>query len=286
MVTRFEAVGRRAFISQMGKGVFGIAVLGATLAACGDDDPATTSAATAGAASTPGPTGATTGAPTTSVPQTSTTGVSTTPAPPTSGVSVERVILGSVSAYILVRGTAATIVDTGNPGSESAIAEALSTVGLAWTDVGHVILTHLHPDHIGSVGAVMDAAGEAIGYAGAEDIPRISAPRQLTPVATGDSVFGLDIISTPGHTPGHVSVFDPASRALITGDAINGAGSGMPAADESGVAGPNPRFTPDMAQADRSAQTLAALNPESIFFGHGEPLLANAAAALNALTQG
>jgi glyoxylase-like metal-dependent hydrolase (beta-lactamase superfamily II) len=191
--------------------------------------------------------------------------------------------LGFVSAYILVRGTEAAIVDTGGSGSEGAIEASLSAVGLAWANVGHVVLTHLHGDHIGSVGPVMTAAAQADGYAGAADIPRIDAPRTLIPVGTGDAVFGLDIISTPGHTPGHISVFDPESRSLITGDAVNGAGSGMQVQD--GIAGPNPQFTPDMDAAAASVVELAALAPRAVFFGHGEPLLQDAAAALDSLTR-
>ena len=70
----------------------------------------------------------------------------------------------------------------------------------------------------------MNAAPEAVGYAGELDIPRINSPRPLIAVGTGDRVFGLDIISTPGHTPGHICVFDPVDRALITGDAVKEAG--------------------------------------------------------------
>jgi glyoxylase-like metal-dependent hydrolase (beta-lactamase superfamily II) len=200
--------------------------------------------------------------------------------------TIERVDLGFVSAYIAIRGTEAAIIDTGVSGSEPAIAEALSAAGLGWSNVGHVILTHLHGDHVGSLGAVMAAATDAGGYAGEADIPRINAARPLTAVGTGDLVFGLDIISTPGHTPGHISVFDPISRSLVTGDAINGAGSGMAAAESSGIAGPNPDFTADLAAADQSVASLAELDPEAIYFGHGRPLLDGAAAALRLLVEG
>ena len=292
-MTHFEWLERRAFIAQLGKGVLGIAILGGA-AACGDGEVSTTTAA---AATSAGPTsaGPTSAGPTSTQPAPTTTGASGTTAAPTtaapattvgsgSEISVERVNLGNVSAYILVRGTEAAIVDTGNPGSEDAIESSLVAVGLSWVDVGHVILTHLHGDHIGSVGAVMTAATEAAGYAGAADIARIDAPRALTPVATGDTVFGLDIVSTPGHTPGHISVFDPESRSLIAGDALNGAGSGMPA--DAGIAGPNPQYTPDMELAFASLVDLAALAPNAVFFGHGEPLLQDAAAALNVLALG
>ena len=58
--------------------------------------------------------------------------------------------LGFVSAYILVRGGEAVIVDTGVAGSDDDIETALGGIGLGWADVGHVILTHKHGDHAGA----------------------------------------------------------------------------------------------------------------------------------------
>ena len=114
----------------------------------------------------------------------------------------ERANLGFVSAYVLVRGGEAAIVDTGVAGSEDAIGEALERIGLDWPAVGHVVLTHMHPDHAGSAAAVLDKAPDAKGYAGADDLPAIVVPRPLTAVADGDRVFDLRIVTTPGHTAG------------------------------------------------------------------------------------
>jgi glyoxylase-like metal-dependent hydrolase (beta-lactamase superfamily II) len=97
----------------------------------------------------------------------------------------------------------------------------------------------------------------------------------LTPVGDGDTVFGLSIIETPGHTPGSITVLDPVAGVVIVGDAINGAGSGV-AGSEGGVGGANPRFTSDMAQAAESIKKLAALSFDSVYFGHGDPLEGNA----------
>jgi glyoxylase-like metal-dependent hydrolase (beta-lactamase superfamily II) len=77
-------------------------------------------------------------------------------------------------------------------------------------------------------------------------------------------VFGLRVIATPGHTPGHVCVFDPAGSLLILGDAMNNIGNKL--------AGPNPQYTADMAQAHQSVNKLAKLNFQRAVFGHGEPI--------------
>ena len=107
-----------------------------------------------------------------------------------------------MSAYILSRDGEAAIVDTGTGGSADAIEASLTAVGLDWSAVAHLILTHQHGDHVGSAPDVMERAADATGYAGAEDLAAIVVPRPLTAVADGDDVFGLTIITTPGHTAG------------------------------------------------------------------------------------
>ena len=253
-------VTRRTFLTEVSRGVFAIAVFGVGVVACTTegDETSTTSADEPTTTGTE-PTTTTTAAETT-----------TTEAVAAGGVAVERVDLGFVSAYVLVRNGEAAIVDTGNPGNAGDIEAGLSEVGLGWGDVGDVVITHLHPDHIGSLGPVMESASQADGYAGEADIPAISAPRPLTPVGDGDTVFDLQIIETPGHTPGSISVLDPIAGVLVVGDAMNGTGSG--------VAGANPNFSTDMDQAAESVKKLAALEFDSVYFGHGEPVETGASA--------
>jgi glyoxylase-like metal-dependent hydrolase (beta-lactamase superfamily II) len=183
-----------------------------------------------------------------------------------------RVNLGFVNAYVLIRGKEAAVVDTGTPNNAPKIADVVRTAGLNWDAVHHVILTHYHPDHIGSVGEVLGAAPKATAYAGAPDIPQIKSPRPVKAVADNDEVFGLRMIATPGHTPGHVCVFDPAGSLLILGDAMNNIGSKL--------GGPNPQYTADMAEAHRSVKKLAKLKFERAVFGHGDPIDKAAAQAI------
>ena len=183
-----------------------------------------------------------------------------------------RVNLGIVNAYVLIRGKEAAVVDTGTPNNGSKIAEVVRSAGLDWNAVHHVILTHYHPDHIGSVGEVLTAAEKATAYAGAADVDQIKSPRPLKAVNDNDEVFGLRVIATPGHTPGHVSVFDPAGSLLILGDAMNNI--------DNKLAGPNPQYTADMAQAHQSVNKLAKLEFQRAVFGHGEPIENNASQAI------
>lgn len=188
-----------------------------------------------------------------------------------SGHSWQRVDLGFVSAYILHRDGEAAVIDTGVAGSAASIESGLTAAGLGWDSVGHVILTHKHPDHQGSIGDVLTAAPGAAWYAGAEDIGTISAEGGVV-VEDGASVFDLDIIATPGHTPGHVSVLDALSGVLVAGDALNGT--------DGGVTGANPQFSDDMNAANASVAKLAAFDYEVALFGHGEPVLNGASASV------
>ena len=230
---------RRAFLVDVGYGAFAIAVVG--LAGC-----------TVGGASRRDPS---------AVP---------------GGAAWQRLSLhdGFVSAYILVRSGEAALIDAGGSdpsgSSTSDIGAALEAVGLGWGNVGHVILTHSHLDHAGGAAAVLEAAPDAQAYAGAEDIPHIIVPRPLVPVADGDHVFDLRIVATPGHTPGHIAVLDEALGVLVVGDALTtneGRPTSYPVAS-----------TQDTEEAQRSVAKLAALDFETLFVGHGEPIQSGASA--------
>ena len=151
---------------------------------------------------------------------------------------------------------------------------ALGEAGLDWDAIGHVILTHKHPDHVGSVDEVMTQASGATLYAGAADIPEIASPTAPQAVGDGDNVFGLEIIDSPGHTPGHISP-RCSGRILVTGDALNGTGGG--------VGPPDPGFSEDMTVAMESVLKLGGFSYEVALFGHGEPMLEGASSAVAAL---
>jgi glyoxylase-like metal-dependent hydrolase (beta-lactamase superfamily II) len=273
---------RRIFLRDLGRGTVAAAVVGFGFVACSDDDPeaeatATESATTEG---TSAPTGTATSAGGAAATATSTEAPAASEPAEAAAVRWERVNLGFVSAYVLVRGGEAAIVDTGVSGSADDIEASLSVVGVGWADVGHVIVTHSHGDHAGSLVEVMTRAADAMGYAGAADIPAITSPRELVAVGDGDRIFDLEIIATPGHTAGHISVLDTVGRLLVVGDAING---GSTAGLDGGVVGPNPQFSPDMATANLSVAKIAGLDFDTVLFGHGEPVIGGASAEVAAL---
>jgi len=241
-MSRYELITRRTAIADLGKA--GLAVMVFGVAACSSE------------------------------PITATTQV----VDPESATEWERVVLGNVSAYILYRDGEAALVDTGNPGSEQAIEASLTDVGLGWDSVGHVILTHNHGDHIGSLGAVVAAAPDAQYYAGVPDAPAMTAFVTPMPIFDGDKVFDLNVIETPGHTAGHTSVLDSNARVLVAGDAlfnVNGT-----------LSGSLPEFTENATAASSSAKKLAQFQYDVAVFGHGDPILSGASDAVAQMVVG
>jgi len=238
-------------LKDMGKAGLAVMVLGtAACAAEPSDTPTTPTPEPTSSSSPPAPS------------STFESGVPTTN-PAAAGHVWHRVNLGFVSAYLLYRGGVAALVDTGVAGSEAAIEAALGEIGLAWDAVGHVVVTHKHDDHQGSLEAALTRSG-APWYAGAGDMAAISADTPGMAVGDGDSVFDLQVIETPGHTPGHIAVLDSVAGVLVAGDALTGTGPG--------VAGPNTGFTEDMNLANASITKLAGFDYEVALFGHGDPI--------------
>jgi len=255
-------VDRRRFLRTVGTGAIGVAIFGVAAAACSSGG---TSAASTTVAATTSLAAQTT---------TTATAVTTTGSAITDLVSSKRVNLDFVSAYVIERGNGLVVIDTGVEGSAPAIEAALIEYGRSWSDVGYVIATHKHGDHVGSWRAVADAASDAELFAGELDAEQIPTQRAINVLVDGDVVNGVLTIATPGHTQGHISMLDP-DLGLFTGDALNGAGGG--------IIGPNPQFTPDMDTAFDSVRRLAAFEYESAFFGHGEPVLTGASEAVQDL---
>lgn len=154
-------------------------------------------------------------------------------------------------------------------------------------------LTHVHPDHQGSSHAVCErygiplwcGEGDVAAMENPGGVPSSKAPAWLTkaqerwwvgpphPVARvlreGDQVAGFTVLDTPGHSPGHVSLWRESDRVLILGDVLNNMNvlTGIPGLHE-----PPPMFTPDIARNRDSIRKLAELRPALACFGHGAPL--------------
>jgi glyoxylase-like metal-dependent hydrolase (beta-lactamase superfamily II) len=190
--------------------------------------------------------------------------------------------LVDVRAFAVVRGREVAMVDTLLPGNVSMLEQALRDAGLGYDAVKHVILTHWHPDHAGSAADLAAVTPTAAWYAGGPDIPMLMAGvpqfnvaplrRPVQAVSDGDEVFGLRVLATPGHTPGHISLLDPVGSALLIGDAafnLNGVLTGSP-----------PIFTADLVQAGQSMRKLVGVTFQRAIFAHGPAINSDGSAAL------
>jgi glyoxylase-like metal-dependent hydrolase (beta-lactamase superfamily II) len=72
---------------------------------------------------------------------------------------------------------------------------------------------------------------------------------------------GMIVIHTPGHTPGHISLYLEQSKVLVAGDALN--------VSDGRLVGPNPQLTPDIDQATSSLKKLARYDIETVVCYHG-----------------
>jgi len=129
--------------------------------------------------------------------------------------------LGFVKAYLL-RGTGQSVlIDTGTKGNLPAIAGQLERAGVGLENVGLIVVTHAHSDHIGSLVDVVQATGAKV-LAHRLELERLPA---VSDVLVEDELdleqYGVRarMISTPGHTRGSLSVIVESGEAVV-GDLV------------------------------------------------------------------
>jgi glyoxylase-like metal-dependent hydrolase (beta-lactamase superfamily II) len=192
---------------------------------------------------------------------------------------------------LLVSPDGVVLVDAGLPGVEDELFAALESLGASRSELRHVLITHADGDHVGSLAAIVAQTGAAVwAPPGEADIvegkqptrrgdllPGTPVERLLSPGEIVPLHGGIEVVGTPGHTANHVSFFLPEAGVLLAGDCLN---------NVDGLAGSMPQFTNDPEQARETVQTVAALGPRSVCFGHGPSLVGDAADQLQALAAG
>lgn len=192
-----------------------------------------------------------------------------------------------VGGPTILLGDGVVVVDTGVPGSETAILAVLEELGRSADDVTDIVVTHADGDHVGGLAALVEATGatvwaseleadviEGLAPARSGDVQRrTGVDRRFQPGATIPLHGGIETHDTHGHTVGHVSLLLPTERILIAGDAIN---------NRDGLGGSPPQNTANADDARAAVSRLAALRPDTIVFGHGPSIVGGAAAQLEA----
>ena len=99
-----------------------------------------------------------------------------------------------------------------------------------------------------------------------------SKPVQVDEILTDGQVLpvlgGLQVLSTPGHTPGHISLYSPSTGVLFVGDSI--------VSRDYGLIGSVPANTWNQEKAAESVRKQTALKPRIVCSGHG-PVVRDAA---------
>ena len=198
-------------------------------------------------------------------------------------------------------GDSLVLIDAGVPGQLAEIEKAAEEAGGSIEDIKKVILTHQDIDHIGSMPALIQRLGGNVEvYAHELDKPYIEGDKPMIkmnpermknmlssmpeetrkqmeqlmanpPKAKVDHTVsdgevlpfagGLTVIFTPGHTPGHISLYHDDSKTLITGDAI--------VAKDGKIVGLNEQATPDMETALKSLERFDNYDIDQAICYHG-----------------
>ncbi len=201
--------------------------------------------------------------------------------------------LGCVNCFLVREDDGFTLVDTGISGSAQAILKAAHALG---APIARIALTHAHVDHVGSLDALHALLPDAEVFISARDARFLAGDHSLDPqepqvkvvkmsagfpvcatrptraIAQGDFVGSLEVIASPGHSPGHLAFLDQRDQTLIAGDAFQTLGG----IAVSGVV--RPLFPlPAMSNWHKglslhSAEALRALEPARLAVGHGPVL--------------
>ena len=193
-----------------------------------------------------------------------------------------------------------SLVDAGIAGSLARIERGLADLGRLLADVRRVVVTHGHPDHAGTA-AELEAAGAEVCMhpadferlqVGVRDAVRrpsrgrifasiVRPPTAIHPLEDGDVLpvlGGLQVVHTPGHTPGSICLYAPRDRILFTGDALQ--------VQRGRVVFASRLYSDDYAAAKSSVRKMAALDVATIVFAHYPPWTDGANEVLAALARG
>jgi glyoxylase-like metal-dependent hydrolase (beta-lactamase superfamily II) len=212
---------------------------------------------------------------------------------------VHAVRLMSVYAF-LISEPRMTLIDAGLIGSARRVERYAQRIGRRLEDLTQIICTHAHPDHIGGV---RELAGERevevlmhpADLSGLKVTLRDAVanrnrgqliayftrhPGEATPVEDGQLLpilGGLEVIHTPGHTPGSICLYAARHRLLFVGDALQ--------VIRGKVTYASAVFSEDLPLARASVARMASLDVETIAFSHSQPWRDGANAVLHDLAE-
>ncbi|QZT35053.1 MBL fold metallo-hydrolase [Caldalkalibacillus thermarum TA2.A1] len=206
---------------------------------------------------------------------------------------------GRTGTYVFAE-EALTIIETGPSPSVQHILEGLNALGLSPEAIQYIIVTHIHLDHAGGAGILLEKCPHAQVVvhprgarhladpsrliAGAKAIYQDQFDRLFDPIVPvpedrllvkndGDTLAigperTLKFLDTPGHSRHHFSIYDPVSNGIFSGDTF---GIRYPQMEEAGGQLYLPSTSPnhfDPAAMRHSIERMCSLDIERIYFGH------------------
>lgn len=204
---------------------------------------------------------------------------------------------GLVAAYLLPQDDGWTLIETGPSTCREVLLAAVDRAGVGAGEVRRVLVTHIHLDHAGGMGALTEAFPRATFYAHEVGVPHLVDPTRLIASArrawgpAADPLWGailpvpaprivalhggetfplkggaLSVIATPGHARHHLAFFDSAIRGLFTGD---GAGVRLEHSAHLRPAVPPPDL--DLEALFASLEVMRRTDPRLVLFSHFGP---------------
>ncbi len=211
---------------------------------------------------------------------------------------------GFVNSYLIESGGDLTIVDTGHSRSAGKLLEEIKSNGFPFRDIGRIVLTHAHADHVGGVAALLERHPLKI-YAHPKEIPILEGKaalkpfkgfkgfvmgvvhKRMMPWPPMHAVFPLEpdrpirgmaqwqVLHTPGHTAGSLSLYNPAKQVLICGDVVSHRKGRLQL--------PDACYNGNAAVLRRSLEEIAQLDTDILCPGHGTVLRGGAFRYIEAL---
>jgi len=194
---------------------------------------------------------------------------------------------GLVNSYLVREGDGLTLIDTMVPRSASRMLAASEELG---APIVRIVLTHAHGDHVGSLDELKGSLPDAEVIISARDARLLAKDMSFDPgepvdklrggypgtetkpdrtVEGGERIGSLEVVATPGHTPGHIALLDGRDRTVYCGDVFSSVGGVATSANVHPVF-PLALFTWHRSTDLESARALRALDPATLAPGHGK----------------
>jgi glyoxylase-like metal-dependent hydrolase (beta-lactamase superfamily II)/8-oxo-dGTP pyrophosphatase MutT (NUDIX family) len=183
------------------------------------------------------------------------------------------------NCYLIYTSKSLLVVDPGSPYEDEqlALAKAIDELVAEGRTLKCILITHVHPDHVGGVNALRAHLGDVsvathqLTAAALQDIKvdKLLDDEEILELE-GEPHIALRVLHTPGHARGHLCLYDERTGTLLSGDNIVGLGSVLIDPPEG-----------NMRDYLRSLERMRSLENLSVIFGGHGPAIANPARKLD-----